>query len=516
MSDDKKKRLSYWYFGGLASAGAACCTHPLDLLKVTLQTQQEGKISLLQLTGKVVRTQGVLALYNGLSASLLRQLTYSTTRFGIYEVGKQAMGSDSGFLGKALLAGAAGAAGGFVGTPADMVNVRMQNDIKLPLEQRRNYKNAVDGLFRVYREEGFARLFSGASTATSRAVFMTIGQLSFYDLVKELLLTSGYFGDNLTTHFLSSLTAGAIATTLTQPLDVLKTRAMNAKPGEFNGVWDIVRFTARLGPLGFFKGYVPAFVRLGPHTILTFVFLEQLRMNFGYLKPEAKKATNYGVSAAVLRQLTYSTTRFAIYEVGKQSEVFKDTGFLGRVVMAAIGGTVGGFVGSPADLINVRMQNDVKRPPAQRRNYKNAIDGIVRVWREEGFRRLFSGASSATARSVFMTIGQLTFYDQAKLTLFETGHFTDNIGTHFLASVIAGGIATTMTQPIDVVKTIMMNSKPGEFTGIGAILRHIGKLGPIGFFKGFVPRFIRLGPHTVLTFIFLEQLRINFGVLKPQ
>ena len=29
-----EKKLSRWYFGGLASAGAACCTHPLDLLKV--------------------------------------------------------------------------------------------------------------------------------------------------------------------------------------------------------------------------------------------------------------------------------------------------------------------------------------------------------------------------------------------------------------------------------------------------------------------------------------------------
>lgn len=36
---------------------------------------------------KIVRNQGLLALYNGLSASLLRQLTYSTTRFAIYEVG---------------------------------------------------------------------------------------------------------------------------------------------------------------------------------------------------------------------------------------------------------------------------------------------------------------------------------------------------------------------------------------------------------------------------------------------
>lgn len=30
-----EKRMSRWYFGGLASCGAACCTHPLDLLKVS-------------------------------------------------------------------------------------------------------------------------------------------------------------------------------------------------------------------------------------------------------------------------------------------------------------------------------------------------------------------------------------------------------------------------------------------------------------------------------------------------
>ena len=78
---------------------------------------------------------------------------------------------------------------------------------------------------------------------------MTIGQLCFYDQIKQTLLASGFFGDNLVTHFTSSLGAvrfwrkkiasskifvqGAIATTMTQPLDVLKTRSMNAKPGKF-------------------------------------------------------------------------------------------------------------------------------------------------------------------------------------------------------------------------------------------------------------------------------------------
>jgi len=281
----EKKRLGRWYFGGLGSAGAACCTHPLDLLKVHLQTQQEGKIGIVKQTVSIVRGQGVLALYNGLSASLVRQLTYSTTRFAIYEAMKKQVSPDGEavpFSQRLVMAAVAGACGGFVGTPGDLVNVRMQNDIKLAQEVRRNYKHAVDGMVRVAREEGVRTLFSGANWATGRAILMTIGQLCFYDSVKQSLMATPYFEDNLLTHFTASLAAGAIATTMTQPLDVLKTRSMNAKPGEFSSSVDLIRYTAKNGPMAFYKGYVPAFVRLGPQTILTFVLFEQLRINFGY------------------------------------------------------------------------------------------------------------------------------------------------------------------------------------------------------------------------------------------
>ena len=61
-----------------------------------------------------------------------------------------------------------------------MINVRMQNDIKLPAKERRNYKNAIDGLIKVYRHEGAKSLLNGASMATSRAIMMTIGQV-FHD-----------------------------------------------------------------------------------------------------------------------------------------------------------------------------------------------------------------------------------------------------------------------------------------------------------------------------------------------
>nr|CAH7728400.1 unnamed protein product [Callosobruchus chinensis] len=285
MASIKERRKPRWYFGGLASAGAACCTHPLDLLKVQLQTQQEGKTSLVGLTKNIVKKHGVIALYNGLSASLLRQLTYSTTRFALYEVTKQRVNADS-FHKKVMIAAVSGAAGGFVGTPADMVNVRMQNDIKLPVEQRRNYKHALDGLFRVYREEGLARLFSGASTATSRAVLMTIGQLSFYDQIKLMILRTAWFKDNMTTHFICSLMAGLAVVLMTQPVDVIKTRLMNAKPGEYKSVHDCIKHTATGGPLAFYKGVVPSGIRLLPATILLFIFYEKMREYFGYLPPD--------------------------------------------------------------------------------------------------------------------------------------------------------------------------------------------------------------------------------------
>jgi len=296
------QRQSRWYFGGLASAGAACITHPLDLLKVHLQTgsgvaatnvtekalpNTKSNVTLIGHVAKIVRSQGFLALYNGLSASLLRQITYSTTRFAIYDVAKQKVspnGEPISFPMRLGMAAFAGGCGGILGTPGDMINVRMQNDIKLPPDQRRNYRHAADGIIRTFREEGFRKLFNGIEWASSRAVLVTVGQLCFYDVIKQMLLNTKYFKDDLVTHFSSSLCAGAIATAITQPLDVLKTRAMNAKPGEFKGPFHLFMFTARQGfPFVFFKGFVPAFVRLGPHTIITFVFLEQLRLRFGHL-----------------------------------------------------------------------------------------------------------------------------------------------------------------------------------------------------------------------------------------
>lgn len=37
----------------------------------------------------------------------------------------------------------------------------MQNDTKLPIEQRRNYKHCFEALYRIFKNEGFNGLFKG-------------------------------------------------------------------------------------------------------------------------------------------------------------------------------------------------------------------------------------------------------------------------------------------------------------------------------------------------------------------
>ncbi|NXN21166.1 DIC protein, partial [Nycticryphes semicollaris] len=247
-------------------------------------TQQEVKMRMMGMAMHVIRTDGFLALYNGLSASMCRQMTYSLTRFAIYETARDRLSQGNKgpppFYQKVMMGALGGFTGGLVGTPADLVNVRSPQTLTPSLLAPSSYSHALDGMYRVFREEGLKKLFSGATMASSRGALVTVGQLACYDQAKQLVLTTGLLSDNIFTHFLASFIAGGCATFLCQPLDVLKTRLMNSQ-GEYRGVAHCAMETAKLGPLAFYKGFVPAAVRLIPHTILTFVFLEQLRKHFG-------------------------------------------------------------------------------------------------------------------------------------------------------------------------------------------------------------------------------------------
>lgn len=279
-----QKRISRWYFGGVASSMAAMVTHPLDLMKVLIQTNKE-KLSVVDTTRKIFKEQGALAFYNGISASILRQYTYTLARFGFYTMGAGLIDTKS-MASKVALAGMSGYIGGLVGAPADLLNVRLQNDVKLPPDQRRNYAHAIDGLVRVVREEGWVSLFNGASMCALRGAFMTVGQIAFYEQSKDVLIAHGC-PQRMDTYIVASIISAIAATALTQPIDVIKTRQMNSRSGEYKGLTDVFYKTALEGPLAFYKGTIPALTRLGPHTVLLFISLEYLRTHFGWL-PESK------------------------------------------------------------------------------------------------------------------------------------------------------------------------------------------------------------------------------------
>jgi len=276
--------------GGASAMGAVCFTHPLDLVKVHLQTQKEvPPLGMVQLGKRVIVNDGLRGLWNGLSASLfLFQGTYSTARFAIYGAIQNSMACDVSSLSigqKILVSAFAGCIGGFLATPGAKINVRMQDDMRLNPVERKNYKHVIDGLIRVYREEGVKKGFlSGAPTCMSRCTVYTVGQVGFYDIAKTFLVLPVVGVDNLTTHLISSFFAGTVAAILSQPLDVMNTRVLNAPVGH-NGVGFVFFNTLKTsGPLAFYKGLLPAWIRILPQTILIWVFFEQLRLNYGHDK----------------------------------------------------------------------------------------------------------------------------------------------------------------------------------------------------------------------------------------
>mgnify|MGYP001496084569 FL=1 len=68
-------------------------------------------------------------------------------------------------------------------------------------------------------------------------------------------------------------------------------------------------------------------------------------------------------------------------------------------------------------------------------SYKHALDGVIRVSREEGILKLFNGWNWASSRAVMVTVGQLCFYDVIKAYLLTTPYFKDNLTTHFTSSL---------------------------------------------------------------------------------
>merc|ERR1712066_1000116 len=122
----------------------------------------------------------------------------------MYDALKKSLGEGSRPLAMYEKVGAAalsGAVGAFAGNPGDLAMVRMQADGKLPLEQRRGYKNIFDAASKIAKTEGVLSMWrTGVIPNMNRATIITVGQLAAYDQCKEVLMQVG-MREGITTHF---------------------------------------------------------------------------------------------------------------------------------------------------------------------------------------------------------------------------------------------------------------------------------------------------------------------------
>ncbi|KAI3376183.1 hypothetical protein L3Q82_016390, partial [Scortum barcoo] len=238
--------------------GATVFVQPLDLVKNRMQLSGQGTKAREYKTSfhalfSILKNEGVRGIYTGirvkdygemnkdisslsLSAGLLRQATYTTTRLGIYTILFEKMtgadGRPPNFFLKALIGMTAGATGAFVGTPAEVALIRMTADgliLCSPADQRRGYTNVFNALARITREEGITTLWRGCVPTMARAVVVNAAQLASYSQSKQALLDSGYFGDDILCHFCASMISGLVTTAASMPVDIVKTRIQNMR-----------------------------------------------------------------------------------------------------------------------------------------------------------------------------------------------------------------------------------------------------------------------------------------------
>ena len=172
--------------GGMSGMMATCIIQPIDMVKVRIQLGAQGNP--FSVGSQIVRSDGVLGLYRGLSAGLLRQATYTTARLGIFNTLSARLrewnqGANLPLWVKACCGLTSGGLAAIVGTPADLTLIRMQADNTLPPEQRRNYKGIGDAFVRIVREDGVIGLFRGAGPTVVRAMALNMGMLAANDQV---------------------------------------------------------------------------------------------------------------------------------------------------------------------------------------------------------------------------------------------------------------------------------------------------------------------------------------------
>lgn len=271
--------------------------------------------------------------------------------------------------------------------------------------------------------------------------------------------------------FINGGLSGMVATTVIQPVDMIKVRIQLAGEGKAGG--------PKPTPLSVTREILASGKARDLYT---------------------------GLSAGLLRQAVYTTARLGFFDtfMGNLTTRAKAKGqaigFKERATAGLSAGGLAAMIGNPADLALIRMQSDGLKPVAERKNYKSVIDALSSIAKSEGVGALWAGATPTVVRAMALNFGQLAFFSEAKAQLKSRTTWSSNAQT-LSASAIAGFFASFFSLPFDFVKTRLQKQSRGPdgklpYKSMVDCFAKVAKQeGVLRFYRGFGTYYVRIAPH---------------------
>ncbi|CAB9510150.1 Congested-like trachea protein [Seminavis robusta] len=285
----QESALKSFLSGGFGGVCIVLVGHPLDLVKVRMQTGVVKGNSVFGVLGKTMRNEGIAGLYRGVSAPLLAVSPMFAVSFWGYDMGQRIVRWYDDQPVAPLSISQCVIAGGLSAIPTTALMAPSERIKCLLQVPNHPYKGFLDCTTQVLRQGGVRSLFKGTALTLMRDTPGSMAWFGVYEYAKkEMMRVQGIDPATGTLSPLAVLTAGGLAGmacwTVAIPSDVLKSRYQSAPEGTYTGlmhVYSEVMKTEGIG--GFFTGIRPALIRAFPANAACFFGMEVARKALAFL-----------------------------------------------------------------------------------------------------------------------------------------------------------------------------------------------------------------------------------------
>jgi len=262
--------LKAFMAGSFSGTCSTLLFQPLDLVKTRIQ-QVEARRGMVKVINDVIAKESLFGLWRGVAPSLVRTVPGVGIYFSCMHTMKTTLCNKVPTPTQSLMVGAfSRALAGCIMIPFTVIKIRSESG-------QFEYKNIFAALRAIKHAEGMRGLTSGLIPTLWRDVPFSGLYLMFYEQLKAISVVKSSRPD--LDKFVCGLGAGVLASTVTQPADVVKTRLqLNKGLTVLTVVKDIA---AKEGAQGFFRGCVPRMLRRTMMAALAWGVYEQVMKNMG-------------------------------------------------------------------------------------------------------------------------------------------------------------------------------------------------------------------------------------------